>query len=252
MLTLIPQYQGYQTEQEQFGILCDTQDFKEGASCLYGKEKAKLYRQVIHSPQIPSVMKNRVSRRRKLKYWLYKSRIHRFLPSKSLTTLGYLLQTSEWIDRHSQLDYNDFPSPDINHKKRYLLYDYLQKEEALEAIDYLEFGVGKGNSMKWWLENNNSESSRFFGFDTFEGLPEDWDFMPSGTFSTGGKAPSFEDPRVRFHKGLFQESLRPFLQDYQAKNRQVIHLDADLYSSTLYVLCTSSPIPTHGRPDPLR
>jgi O-methyltransferase len=107
-------------------------------------------------------------------------------------------------------------------------------------ICYLEFGVAEGESLRWWTEFNDDENSRFFGFDTFEGLPENWDLLFSridaGTYSTGGKFPSMADPRVTFVKGLFQDTMDAFLEKWKQPKTVIIHLDADLYSSTLYVL----------------
>lgn len=106
------------------------------------------------------------------------------------------------------------------------------------AVDYFEFGVAYGKSMKWWSELSVDPDSRFYGFDTFEGLPERWE-LGSHSFKAGSMAyemPSFDDTRVTFIKGLFQDTLREFLVDYERRNRIVLHCDADLYSSTLFVL----------------
>lgn len=110
------------------------------------------------------------------------------------------------------------------------------------AIDYLEFGVYKGESIRWWLARNSHPDSTFTGFDTFTGLPEDWSAAsPAGTFSTGGTLPVIEDSRCRLRAGLFQDTLPGFLRDRRFERRLVVHLDADLYSSTLYVLCQLAP-----------
>lgn len=114
-------------------------------------------------------------------------------------------------------------------------------------ISYLEFGVYKGESIAKWAKLNSSPDSKFYGFDTFEGLPEDWtNNMKKGEFSTRGQAPIISDPRVKLIKGLFQQTLRPFLKTFKRTNKLVIHMDADLFSSTLFVLSTLDEILDSG------
>ncbi|MGL3213387.1 TylF/MycF/NovP-related O-methyltransferase [Bradyrhizobium sp. BR 1433] len=108
-----------------------------------------------------------------------------------------------------------------------------------EPIDYLEFGVWKGASIDEWRRLNTYPESRFVGFDTFYGLPEDWDPQhPAGTFSTKGEMPKIDDSRVSFVKGLFQDTLRPFLAKTEVTRRLVVNVDCDIYSATLFVLGT--------------
>lgn len=106
-------------------------------------------------------------------------------------------------------------------------------------IDYLEFGVWQGAATDTWRKLNAHPESRFVGFDTFEGLPEDWEGgHPKGTFCTNGLAPNIDDARVSFVKGLFQDTLKRFLRDFTPRNRLVVNVDCDLYSATLFVLGT--------------
>ena len=75
------------------------------------------------------------------------------------------------------------------------------------------------------------------GFDSFEGLPEDFDVAGpyvKGTFATGGAMPRIDDPRVKFFKGWFEETL----PSYRPPDHDVlvVCMDADLYSSTILVL----------------
>jgi O-methyltransferase len=107
------------------------------------------------------------------------------------------------------------------------------------AIDFLEFGVYKGNTFRLWCQMNRDSQSRFIGFDSFEGLPEDWTKnWTKGTFNAGGAAPQIGDERATFIKGWFQNTLPGFLKDFRPRSRLVIHNDADLYSSTLFTLAT--------------
>lgn len=114
-----------------------------------------------------------------------------------------------------------------------------------EPALYLEFGVASGRSMRWWSGRLRHPDTRLVGFDTFQGLPEAWGHAakttPAGTFSTGGRPPEIDDKRASFVTGMFQESLPGFM-DATALDRQLlVHLDADLYSSTLYVLTKLDP-----------
>ena len=104
-------------------------------------------------------------------------------------------------------------------------------------IDYFEFGVFMGDSIREWTNLSISPHSRFYGFDTFTGLPEHWfkDFSKSA-FNVDGKMPDILDPRVTFVKGIFQDTVGNFLNGFNRRNIIVVNIDADLYSSTLFVL----------------
>jgi O-methyltransferase len=109
-------------------------------------------------------------------------------------------------------------------------------------ITLLEFGVAKGQSMAVMAKRFVNKESRFIGFDSFEGLPEDWDVIhqkiTKGTFSTGGNIPRIADKRVSFVRGWFQNTVSEFLKGFDGSGTLLIHYDADLYSSTLFLLTT--------------
>ena len=125
---------------------------------------------------------------------------------------------------------------------RLALYQHVIDQHGLSGpIDFLEFGVFHGDSLRWWLAHNGDPASRFVGFDTFTGLPESWVALPQGTFTTHGRLPQFDDGRVSLEAGLFQATLGDFLRRFPLTGRTVVHLDADLYSATLFVLTTLAP-----------
>lgn len=142
---------------------------------------------------------------------------------------------------------NDLGTFKFDYNKRLKLFEKVKEAKGLSnEMLYMEFGVSAGTSFTWWMENNKTAETRFHGFDTFEGLPEAW-----GTFKKGDMASqnyleiAKRDERVSFHKGLFQDTLPEFVKtNHEAlvnAPRRVFHLDADLYSSTLYVLTTLAP-----------
>ena len=166
--------------------------------------------------------------------------------------LYHFSMLSSWVNRTSRKTaHSDFYTPFRNYSHRVKLHEYVISSEGLaeKPIHYLEFGVAGGTSFAWWVKANHHPDSRFFGFDTFEGLPEDWHFFKKGAFSFD--IPFLEDPRGTFIKGLFQDTVYIFLDKYRQsidtpEAVRVLHLDADLYSSTLFALTMMAPFLRNG------
>jgi hypothetical protein len=97
----------------------------------------------------------------------------------------------------------------------------------------LEFGVYEGKSLRLIA---GLAAQTVYGFDSFEGLPEDWTHMQrKGRFSLDGVAPRFDEPNVELVPGWFDRTLPPFLAAHAGPVR-FLHADADLYSSTETIL----------------
>lgn len=144
---------------------------------------------------------------------------------------------SKWIDANkSKLKKNDFYNANVTHKDRLDLYKWYLEENKLknEALSYLEFGVGRGNSLRWWTENNINPQTDFWAFDTYEGLPEKYGAYDVGTFSLEGNFPDIQDSRINFIKGLFQDTLLNTITKIDFKKKTIIHVDGDLYSSAMF------------------
>ena len=163
--------------------------------------------------------------------------------SDQFRSLTYRPKLETWRENYS----GDCPIFDT----RLAMYDYINSEIVCnKPIQYLEFGVYKGESIKYFAGINSLLDSQFVGFDTFTGLPEDWieltRTVKSATFDTDGEPPQTGDSRVSFVKGLFQDTLPGFLEEYNSTNQLIIHNDSDLYSATLYVLTCANRIIVPG------
>jgi O-methyltransferase len=128
------------------------------------------------------------------------------------------------------------PAPEC--RDRFEMYRYLHSTHIHDgAIDFLEFGVFQGDTIREWTKLNTHPGSRFVGFDSFEGLPEHWRTGQSkGHFDVGGRPPVIGDGRVEFRKGWFDATVPKFATECSRTNRKVLHMDADLYGSTLLPL----------------
>ena len=92
---------------------------------------------------------------------------------------------------------------------------------------FCEFGVAGGYTIN--VIADAVPNRTIHGFDSFEGIPDAWDKFARGSF----KQQQLPDVRknVTLHKGWFDKSIGPFLQEAHGQIA-FLHLDADLYSST--------------------
>jgi len=150
----------------------------------------------------------------------------------------YMSKMSKWRKDTKVTGYNDWYQRNWDYDRRHTLYQKISEQEDLQnsPIDYFEFGVSGGHSFRWWLDHNKNPGSRFFGFDTFEGLPEDFGHLGKGSLAVALDALNISDSRASFYKGLFQDTLIPFLEKYQNGKKKLIHMDADIFSATLFSL----------------
>lgn len=116
------------------------------------------------------------------------------------------------------------------------LWNYAANAASLQGGLVLEFGVFQGKSINHFA--NRFPDETLHGFDSFEGLAEDWlgYHLPKGTFNLGGKLPKVNG-NVTLHKGWFDKTLPSFLKE-NPQNIRLCHVDCDTYESALYVLQT--------------
>ncbi|PWT77058.1 MAG: hypothetical protein C5B59_05055 [Bacteroidetes bacterium] len=161
-------------------------------------------------------------------------------------------ELKSWIKKNNtdSLLINDYYTPKRDYQKRFLLYKTVSDHLSLDKTDlvYLEFGVASGQSFFWWMKNNTNRCSKFFGFDTFEGLPEDWGGYKKGAMAHGENEVSTDDDRAEFVKGIFQDTMDKFISTHREilSKPKLIHLDADLFSSTIFVLSQLYPFLQKG------
>ena len=128
------------------------------------------------------------------------------------------------------VDYIERAMPDaLGFDSQRELIDFALTETKIEG-HYLEFGVYRGGTIRFIA--SRLPKRVIHGFDSFEGLPEDWGGFNLGrsAFDLRGKLPRVPE-NVRLHRGWFEESLPPWLKDNSGPVA-FLHIDCDLYSST--------------------
>ena len=145
------------------------------------------------------------------------------------------------------IDYMPFPCEETYN----LFFDYLEEANkpkvfrkatfklacaaATDTGYVIECGVGTGKTLKT-IVSLVKPTQAIFGFDSFDGLPEDWDMNSKVTYPAG----SFEcDPPdidgVELCVGLFADTLPAWKKEHTG-NISLLHIDSDLYSSAVTVL----------------
>ncbi|MFD4368998.1 TylF/MycF/NovP-related O-methyltransferase [Rhodococcus sp. NPDC058521] len=96
----------------------------------------------------------------------------------------------------------------------------------------LEFGVATGSTLRIVVGELKGEHG-VYGFDVFSGLPQTWRTgFPAGEFAQDTLP---DVPGAELIAGLFEDTLPGFLAE-RPEPVAFLHLDADLYSSTITVL----------------
>lgn len=137
-----------------------------------------------------------------------------------------------------------------NFSNKLNLQEMLSYKSKLDRLDHLveslsfckksglilEFGVYQGKTINIISNFFNKES--IYGFDSFEGLPEDWKdvnkkILKKGTFSVN-QLPTVNS-NVNLIKGWFNDTVPSFIEDHK-NSIKFLHIDCDLYSSTSIIL----------------
>jgi len=127
--------------------------------------------------------------------------------------------------------------PNVNTYPLTYLFEHLKMKHKPGTL-WMEFGVASGRTINY-ISGFTEET--VYGFDSFEGLPETWrEGMEQGAFTQHGIMPRVNN-NVELIKGWFNETLEGFMEKHKDKKISFLHMDADLYSSTKYILDTVWP-----------
>jgi methyltransferase family protein len=166
------------------------------------------------------------------------------------TRLDQILDEANDADRRSRRDIFQASEREAVRSSARFAYEhfptattYFDKYETLEhAVRAapaqgmaLEFGVYSGSTLAVIAKGRDGD---VYGFDSFEGLPENW----RSTFAAGTFAVD-ELPRVpgaELVVGWFAETLPGFLEEHPGPVA-LLHVDGDLYSSAKTVLDLCGP-----------
>ena len=118
------------------------------------------------------------------------------------------------------------------HFDKWHFFDAILKKSIISKPFY-EFGVWRESSFNYLIK----VFKKGYGFDTFTGLPEDWDvgshLEKAGTYTSDGNVPRIKGGE--FIVGKFEDTLPVFFSESRP-TASLINFDADLYSSTICAL----------------
>jgi len=136
-----------------------------------------------------------------------------------------LVDSVDYIDRH-------MPAA-LGFETQKELLEFALREVAVSG-HYLEFGVFSGGTIRHLARR--APATTIHGFDSFEGLPEAWAGFGLGqrAFSRGSRLPRVPS-NVALHKGWFCETIATWRGEHPG-SVAFIHVDCDLYSSTMDIL----------------
>jgi hypothetical protein len=132
------------------------------------------------------------------------------------------------------VNYIDEAMPDaIGFETQKEVTEYALRQVKVDGY-YMEFGVFTGGTMRFMAKRVPGKT--FHGFDSFQGLPEDWGgfSIDAASFDVKGKLPKVP-ANVQLHPGWFDRSLPEWIGGNPGPIA-FMHIDCDLYSSTKTIL----------------
>lgn len=154
---------------------------------------------------------------------------------RSLTDLRYLSKMEGALSSATYFNAHLYGKPTFEDKGKLIVHCLGLLNGKVETP--MEFGVFSGRSINLIAQTVGARTS-VYGFDSFEGLPEDW----RGSFKKGAFAvPNLPEVRqnVELIKGWFDQTLPRFKSERMTgKKTNFLHVDCDLYSSTKTIFDT--------------
>lgn len=130
----------------------------------------------------------------------------------------------------------------VFHDKRQL-WNFALNEAGEDGL-HIECGVFNGTSINYFARKKSNVN--FYGFDSFEGLEENWTghHKTKGSFDLKGELPKVEG-NVSLIKGWLNDTYAPFLKK-ESKKISFLHIDTDTYSPAATILKESKPYLKRG------
>lgn len=155
-----------------------------------------------------------------------------------LTGLREYVETIAATFRPDKSPLTDLMKNQARYLSRPMVLDIAARLSADVPGCIVEFGVAAGGSTR---HLRSVSQKQIYALDSFEGLREKFERVGVGHFA--GPVPDI--PGVNFVKGYFEDTCT---EELAARVGRVAfaHLDADLYSSTLFALRWLTPLLGHG------
>jgi len=146
----------------------------------------------------------------------------KFADLSEIASLVAKISTAEYIENNMVM------AKALNSKFEVFDFCFSQEDKLTDGL-VCEFGVYKGETINYIAKKLQCD---VFGFDSFEGLPENWrNGFEQGIFKINKESFSKYENNIQIIQGLFNQSLPIFLSNH-AKPISFLHIDCDLYSST--------------------
>ncbi|MGE5207382.1 MAG: TylF/MycF/NovP-related O-methyltransferase [Chlamydiota bacterium] len=156
--------------------------------------------------------------RRRVQHYVHKGVEHAFRDIDLIRQLEATRETAQLVNQSMRMT--------RNYPDKFALLSASLKEVENSGL-YCEFGVYGGATINFIASHTPSP---VHGFDSFEGLPEDWrSGYEKGAFAL--RCLPVIRKNVCLHRGWFEETI-PQFQNRYSDPIAFLHLDADLYSST--------------------